>query len=132
MSPDLASRYPDVADNLPAERRTHARYAVEMDLSYKLLRNQKVLQQGVGKTRDISSGGTFFNADQRLPAGGQVELSIDWPTLLNGVCPLQLRIKGKVMRNSGPGTAVKTLHYEFRTRATQSLSARGASPGAEH
>ena len=106
MSPDLASRYPDVADNLPAERRTHARYAVEMDLSYKLLRNQKVLQQGVGKTRDISTGGTFFNADQRLPAGGQVELSIDWPTLLNGVCPLQLRI--------------------------QSLSARGASPGAEH
>jgi hypothetical protein len=93
------------------------RFAVELDLRYKLTWRHQVLHEGSGKTCDFSRTGIFFRADQALPKGLPVELSIDWPMLLDGVCPLQLRVSAKVLRSSEAGTAVKIMRHQFRTRS---------------
>jgi hypothetical protein len=48
MSPDLASRSA-YATNPAAERRVRLRYAVELDLRYKLTWRRQVLHEGSGK-----------------------------------------------------------------------------------
>jgi hypothetical protein len=127
MSPDLAKRAacasPDV---LPANRRLHQRYPIELDLRYKLIHGRQVLNGGVGKTHDISTNGVFFSADQALPSGLDVELSMDWPLRLGGLCHLQVKIAGKVLRSGERGTAVQIRHYEFRTRGIEPISAEKA------
>lgn len=127
MSPDLALR--DVCaspDVVRANRRLHQRYPIELDLRYKLIHGRQVLNVGVGKTHDISTKGVFFSADQALPSGLDVELSMDWPLRLGGLCPLQLKIAGKVLRSGELGTAVQITHYEFRTRGVGPISAEKA------
>jgi hypothetical protein len=126
MSPDLASRSAYAANPLARERRVRLRYAVELDLRYKLTWRHQVLHEGSGKTCDFSRNGVFFRADQDLPKGLSVELSIDWPMLLDGVCPLQLRIVGKVLRSSKAGTAVTIMRHQFCTR-----SRSAAAPGLQ-
>ena len=111
-------------DVLPTDRRSHRRYPVELDLRYKLIYGRRVLNGGLGKTRDISTKGVFFRADQALPRGRDIELSMDWPLRLGGLCPLQVKIAGKVLRSDESGTAVQIRHYEFRTRGIPAVSAR--------
>jgi hypothetical protein len=123
MSPDLAIRAHFVAPDELADRRSHQRYPVELDLRYKLSYGRQTLNRGLGKTRDISTKGVFFRADQPLPKGRDVELSMDWPVRLGGLCPLQLKIAGKVVRSGASGTAVRIKNYELRTRGIRPLSA---------
>jgi len=85
-----------------------------MSLRYKISANHDV-REGSGKTCDLSTGGVFFSADQIMPKL-DVELWIDWPFLLENVCPLYLKISGYVVRNCETGSAVKIRRYEFRTR----------------
>jgi hypothetical protein len=127
MSPDLASRKAYAANPVAAERRARLRYTVELDLRYKVTWRQQVLHEGSGKTCDFSRNGIFFHAEQALPTGLAVELSIDWPMLLDGVCPLQLRISGKVLRSSEAGTAVKIMRHWFCTRSRSTASGRQES-----
>ena len=127
MSPDLALRAASASpDGLPANRRLHQRYPIELDLRYKLIHGRQVLNGGVGKTHDISTKGVFFSADQALPSGLNIELSMDWPVRLGGLCDLQVKIAGKVLRSGERGTAVQITHCEFRTRGIGPISAEKA------
>src|SRR2546425_12528830 len=127
VSRDLALRAACVAsDVLPNDRRLHRRYPVELDLEYKLIRDGRVLKAGLGKTRDISTKGVFFRADYCLSKGLDVELSMDWPFRLNGLCLLQVKIAGKVLRSGESGTAVQIRNYEFRTRGIRPILAERA------
>jgi len=117
ISPHLARSAVRVPpEDRPPDRRSHPRYPIELDLRYRPLRyGWAARKEGFGKTRDLSTGSVFFRADQPLPKGLPVELSMDWPVRLDGVCALQLWITGKVVRSCGPETAVKIIHHEFRT-----------------
>jgi hypothetical protein len=124
MSPDLALRAACVSPDVrPNDRRSHQRYPVELDLRYQMIHRRQVLSGGVGKTRDLSTKGVFFSAAQPLPKGLDVELSIDWPIRLGGLCPLQVKIAGKVLRSGVNGTAVLIRNYEFRTCGIRPVSA---------
>jgi len=117
MTPHLAPRRLSVVPRpFVPERRVFARYGLELNLRYKLWMKDQVVAEGEGKTCNLSTGGIFFQTDRRLPRGFGVELSIDWPILLDGSCPLRLTIMGDVVRNSELGTGVKIVRYEFRTR----------------
>jgi hypothetical protein len=52
-----------------------------------------------------------------------VELSVTWPALLEGKCPLQFVATGRVVRSENNRAAVKIERYEFRTRGTASAAA---------
>jgi len=48
-----------------------------------------------------------FSADQDLPQGLDVELSLDWPLQVDGACPLQLMIFGRVLHSGEEGSTLK-------------------------
>ena len=102
-------------EGIAGERRHDRRYEIQLDLRWRLIRRRRVLETGVGKTIDLSSGGIHFETDRPLPAGLNVELSIAWPAMLHNMAPLQLVVSGKIVRNNGRRTAIQKLQHEFRT-----------------
>ena len=113
---------------IAGERRHGRRYDIELEVRWKLIRQRKVMEAGVGQTVDLSSSGILFEASRTLPAGLNVELSISWPVLLHNVAPLQLVVRGRIMRSDGRRVALRMTQHEFRTMA----SSQGASPGIGH
>ena len=103
------------------ERRTKRRFLIEQDVRYKLLYGQRIAETGVGRTMNISSGGLWFSTDTMLTAGMPVELSMNWPVLLNDSCPMKLMIYGCVLRSSEKGAAVSIERYEFRTQGARAF-----------
>jgi hypothetical protein len=98
------------------DQRSHRRYAVTLDLEYKLVKRSRVVQLGSGRTLNISSGGVLFEATYALSPGGLLELMISWPVFLEGFCPLKLVMRGHVVRNDdGNQVAITVTYHEFRT-----------------
>jgi hypothetical protein len=97
------------------DQRLSRRYPIALEIEYKLLRKGRVERLGLGKTLNVSSTGVLFQPTEPLPAGCSIELLMQWPFLLEGVCPLKLVINGNIVRSDGKGVAVRTKHHEFRT-----------------
>ena len=96
------------------EHRSHQRYPIKLDAEYRVLKKGRV-EHGFGRTLNISSGGVFLESKSPLPTSGPIELLLNWPFLLEGVCPLKLVMRGRIVRSDGKGVAVKFKHHEFRT-----------------
>jgi len=105
-----------VLKNGDRDRRTKRRFDIEQEVRYKMLYGQRIAETGTGKTVNISSGGVWFSTETMLTAGMPVELSMNWPVLLNDSCPMKLMIYGCVIRSSDKGAAVAIERYEFRTQ----------------
>jgi hypothetical protein len=103
------------------ERRGKRRFHIEQEVRYKMLYGQRIAETGVGKTVNISSGGVWFSTESMLTAGMPVELSMNWPVLLNDSCPMKLMIYGCIIRSSERGAAVAIERYEFRTQGSRGL-----------
>jgi hypothetical protein len=101
----------------PTERRGTNRFPVREDVRYRLVRARSVKVGGCGITLDIGSGGILFTTEDRLPMGRMVELSVNWPARLDGVCPLQFVATGRVVRSDADTAAVRIERYEFKTRS---------------
>lgn len=106
------------------ERRAAMRFAIEQEVLYKILDHRAAVpESGAGKTLDISSGGVLFETQQRLRAGKRVELSVNWPAQLDGVCPLKFVAVGRVVRAEETRAAMHIEQHEFRTRRSKELPA---------
>ncbi len=105
-------------------RRSHYRYPIDLGIRCRVLRSDLIV---FGKIRDISSSGVRFTSSEILAPGKKVELSIDWPILLDGTCRLQLRGQGRIVRSDEHGTAIEIEHHEFCTRKAQSAAVCRAS-----
>ena len=106
------------------ERRATRRFAIEQDVLYKILDHRAAApESGVGKTLDISSGGVRFETQQRLRPGKRVEVSVNWPALLDGGCPLKFVAVGRVVRAEERRAAMHIEQHEFRTRRNKELPA---------
>src|SRR5215813_14592170 len=101
------------------ERRIKRRFHIEQDVKYKMLYGQRIAETGTGKTLNISSGGVWFTTESTLTPGMPVELSMNWPVLLNDSCPMKLMIYGCVIRTNDRGAAVAIERYEFRTQGSK-------------
>lgn len=102
------------------DQRVTRRYPISLEIEYKVLRKGRVERLGLGRTLNVSSGGVLFQATDELPAGSSVELLMQWPFLLEGVCPLKLVIHGSVVRSDSKGVAIRNKHHEFRTAGARS------------
>jgi len=107
----------------PSERRGTNRFPVREDVRYRLVQARAAEVGGCGTTLDIGSGGILFTTEDRLPMGRMVELSVNWPARLGGVCPLQFVAKGRVVRSDAQQAAVRIERYEFKTRSMNRLTA---------
>jgi len=98
------------------DRRDTNRFPVIEDVKYTVVHSKALKTRGSGKTLNFGSGGLMFTTEERLPLGRTVELSVAWPALLGGKCPLQFVATGRVVRSESNRAAVKIERYEFRTR----------------
>lgn len=103
------------------ERRTKRRFQIDQEVKYKMLYGQRIAETGVGRTMNISSGGVWFSTESMLTSGMPVELSMNWPVLLNDSCPMKLMIYGCVVRSNEKGAAVAIERYEFRTSGARTF-----------
>ena len=103
------------------ERRAATRLPIEREVRYKLLGKGNLLTQaGEGKTVNISSAGALFTTQTALPEKQLVELAVNWPARLNGLLPLNLVIRGRVIRSHETQCAIRIEQYDFKTRQFRS------------
>ena len=109
------------------ERRASTRFPIEQEVSYRAMDHKAAVPEtGIGKTIDISSSGVLFGTQQRLRFGKRVEISVNWPAVLEGGCLLKLVAVGRVVRAEDTRAAMSIEQYEFRTRRAKDLSAVSA------
>ena len=114
------------AELIHGDRRADRRYACEL-LLHCWFRSGGTQCTGSGQTKDLGRKGICFTADNPPPHATDVELRIEWPFLLQDVCPLELRVWGRVLRSDDQGTVVRMSRYEFRTCGARSFDQAGAS-----
>ena len=109
-------------DVIQGDRRRDRRYGLELALQfhYNDVRGRPCV--GCGETIEMSRGGVRFRAEEPPPAGIRAELRIAWPFKLQGVCPLELVVRGAVRGSGERGTVVRISSYEFRTCGDRSFS----------
>ncbi len=103
------------------EKRLKKRFSVEQDVRYKMLYGQRIAETGSGRTTNISSSGIWFTTSAPLTVGMPIEISMNWPVLLNDSCPMKLMIYGCVVRADQAGAAVAIERYEFRTQGSRAF-----------
>jgi hypothetical protein len=110
----------------PLERRSKIRYPVSLNVKYRTVgRSNRI--SGVGRTLNMSSGGLLIAADQHTQLGAKIELNVEWPSLLDGMIPLQLVAVGRVVRCLESSFALSFTQYQFRTMSRKLQSITGAS-----
>lgn len=118
-----------MAHLIGGERRMHSRYQLALPLRFEFRSTDGSLQAGQGVTSDLSSGGLLFVTEcERPPNGAEIELSIEWPHLLQGVCPLEIYARGKVLESSVRGVVVAPTSRRFRTRGNRSFEENAYTP----
>ncbi len=113
------------------EKRLKRRFAIQQEIRYKMLYGQRIAETGTGVTTNMSSSGVWFTTSGMLTAGMPVELSMNWPVLLNDKCPMKLMIYGCVVRSNDRGAAVAIERYEFRTQGIRAGQQPLAAPSPE-
>jgi hypothetical protein len=108
------------------DRRIDRRYTFQLPLHFSY-RKCGAPVAGSGTTEDLSSGGICFTTDNPPPVGVEIELRLEWPFLLQNVCPLELLVWGKVLRSGAQRTVARMNSYEFRTRGARSFEQVAAS-----
>jgi hypothetical protein len=102
------------------ERRVSKRFPIEQEVSYRVLDHKAVVpESGVGRTFDISSKGIRFTTEQRLRSGKRIELSVNWPAVLEGGCLLKFVAVGRVVRVEDARASISIEQHEFRTRRSK-------------
>jgi hypothetical protein len=108
------------------DRRSRVRYPLELPVFYRSLERRRP-QAGQGWVMNMSSGGVLVSSPHQIDAGTGLELSIEWPYLLEGRIPLQLVATGKVVRCENSGFALQLTRHQFRTARKTSLKAKPRS-----
>ena len=99
----------------PPERRLHKRFPIELKADYRILRRGRVDVVGSTQTLNIASRGVLLQADTSLVVGSAIQLLLNWPLRLQGICPLKLAISGRIVRSDNRGVAIEAKQHEFRT-----------------
>lgn len=103
--------------NRASERRSKFRFAMNRELRYKVTGERVRAAAGNGHTLNLCSTGVAFQTEQPMVEGTFVELSIQWPVLLDDTCPMRLIVFGRILRATEETAVCSIDKYEFRTAA---------------
>jgi len=100
----------------PTERRSKMRYPIRLSVRYRGLGRMGGVV-GLGQTLDLSSSGILVESPHQhtVSVGSRLEVSVDWPVMLDGTSPLQVVVRGRVVRSEMFRFAVSFQSYQFRT-----------------
>lgn len=99
---------------LNAQRGDRYGEPAEMELRFSWQR-RGVTYFGTGHALQLTNTAVLIESDQELPMRGEIELRVNWPFLLNGVCPLELVIQGQMGTPEGTLNLISIRSYEFKT-----------------
>jgi hypothetical protein len=99
-----------------SDRRASVRFPVNLGVEYSVAGCGEPAETGSGRTIDVSSSGLSFSADRPLSMGQRLDLSIDWPVVLDRGVQVQVFVSGVVVRITGAVIALRIERHEFRTR----------------
>ena len=105
------------------ERRKNRRYSFRCSLQYRVTVSPTDEIRGLGETLDISSRGISFSTSSPLLVNRPIQISIDWPALLEGKLPLQLVAHGGIVRATATEAAIAIVTYQFKLRAPAAMRA---------
>ena len=106
--------------NRQSECRAKTRVPVSMELRFSYRRGN-VRHYGTGRTKDLTDEVVSFESDQEVPGGTDLELRISWPLRLQSVCPLELVIRGSLVRRDTSGVVLRMKSLEFQTHGEHSF-----------
>jgi len=113
---------------VPEQRRAR-RYRVGMDVRFQWSHADHITT-GMGRATDFSDISVRLDTDEYVPKGTEVEVRMPWPVHLQSSYPLELVIRGAVIR-SGDGFSVLQIgRYEFRTCGPYSFDQATLSGGS--
>jgi len=92
--------------NIATERRQKYRYSLKLGVRF---------GSSEGMIVNVSSGGVLIASRHQPPVGELVEMRIEWPSLLDGRIPLQLIVRGRILRRGPSRFAAAFERHEFRT-----------------
>lgn len=95
------------------DRRAAKRYSLDLPFSYRLFGKDRLVQEGSGRTRNMSSNGMLILAGARLAKGQPIELSVQLPPGEEGSAPTWLIILGHVVRSDMSETSVRIVRHGF-------------------
>ncbi len=98
------------------DRRRTNRFPVHEEVRYRVIQGRSGGVHGKGQTLNFGSSGILFTTEEALPLGRSVEISVNWPARLDGVCALQFVAMGRVVRAEPDKAAIRIERYEFKTR----------------
>jgi hypothetical protein len=124
----MTGRKTETTKLIGGDRRSCRRYHIDLEVRWKLLRGKVLLDSGIGRTVDFSSGGILVETGRRLPVGRKIHLSVAWPVLLHDTALMQLALEGRILRSDGARIAVQIAQHEFRTAGV--LLAQYACPAS--
>jgi DNA-binding NarL/FixJ family response regulator len=108
-----------------ADRRTNARFPCHLAVSYQALEHPFLSGVASSETLNISSKGLLFTTVEPLQPGQLLQVSVDWPAMLENQVPLKLVAEGRIVRNVNGQAAMRIDRYEFRTRRIRSAAVPG-------
>lgn len=111
-----------------ADRRTHARFPCRLAVSYQALEHPFLSGTATSETLNISSKGLLFTTEEPLQPGQLLQVSVDWPAMLDNQVPLKLVAEGRIVRNINGQAAMRIDKYEFRTRRLKNPAAAAGDP----
>ncbi|HTB17869.1 MAG TPA: PilZ domain-containing protein [Bryobacteraceae bacterium] len=100
---------------IPQERRLKYRYPLDLSVRFRSSSRAGSPFSATGLAINLSSGGILVASKEQIQVGSLLEMSIEWPLLLEGRIPLQLIAIGRVLRLGAACFAATFERYEFRT-----------------
>jgi len=99
---------------IPAERRSHRRYSLEVPLRYRAANCPLKTVWKHGRAFDMSAGGILIHLPEPVAIGTKLELAMDWTGLYHGRQAMRLFLVASVTRHDGRGAALRILSHRFR------------------
>lgn len=100
------------------DRRASTRFPLRLAISYRASNPVACSCATPIKTVNISSNGLLFEDNGSLQPGQHVQVSIEWPALLDRRVPLNLILEGRIVRTATGYAAMRVHRHEFKTRGS--------------
>jgi len=118
LAVEVGDLHPKTVENLQVEserknRRTANRYDLDLPFDFRLFGRDQSVQEGRGRTLNMSSHGLLVSPDLRISKGQPIELFVQLPGQLKDAAGARLVILGHVLRSSPTGAAIKIVRHGF-------------------
>ena len=109
------------------ERRKCTRYPLAFPIHYRVTPRRGPALTGRGTTCDISPAGLSFLCREALPAGSHIEMVAQWPANADERCPLELKMRGFVVRSNQASAAVRVTSHKLCADIAAAMSYRASA-----